>query len=114
MGDGDAGHALQLLAQHTRQFIAAALAQVAVQQADVDAGVYLALGRAGVDGGQRVADLGQGADDGIDLAGLGLRGLDGRAHGRVERKSVEEGKSVDLGGRRIIKKKKKKESTSTE
>jgi hypothetical protein len=49
LGDGDARHLAQALAQLGRQRLGAARALLAVDQADVDAGVGLALRRAGVE-----------------------------------------------------------------
>jgi hypothetical protein len=74
VGDGDAGHLAQPLAQHAGHLVDAAAAVLAIDQPHVDAGVDLALGIAGVDGGQRVAHLGELAHDGLDLARLGLGG----------------------------------------
>jgi hypothetical protein len=70
VGDGDAGHLLEPLAQHHRHGIHAATAFLAVHQTDIQAGVHLANGVAGVDGGQRVAHLGEAADDGLHLRAL--------------------------------------------
>ncbi|MNV53959.1 hypothetical protein D3C71_1461260 [compost metagenome] len=84
MGDRDAGHALEALAQHGRHIVHAAGAVLAVHQAHVDAGVYLALRGAGVERGQGVAHFWQLAQDALDLLCLGLGGFQRRTHRGVE------------------------------
>ena len=84
MGDGDAWHLPEPIAQHARHLVHVARACVAVNQAHIDAGVHLALRVAGVDGGQRVFHLGELAHDGFNLPGLGFGGFQRGAHRRVK------------------------------
>ena len=68
MGDRDARHQFESLAQHGGHRVHAQAAVLAVHQTDIDAGVHLALGIGGVDGGQGIAHFRKLANDAIDLA----------------------------------------------
>ena len=84
MGDGDAWHVAQTLADFRCEVVDVEVAQMPVQHPEIHVRVNLAVGVAGVDGAEGVAHLGEAAQHGLDFFGFGFSDFDGRTHRDIE------------------------------
>ena len=75
VGDGDAAHALQTLANHGCEIIHVEFSHAAVDQAVIDVGVYFSVGVTGVDSAQGVADFRETAQHGFHFPRFGFSDL---------------------------------------